>query len=216
MLLARGRAWPPGKIASPRCGSGGSDGDALWFSGTDVGGRRQLATRVASLVGQYRCSVGHARRLWCEGRASMGAGDSRDCLMAKQKPMKPPTTESLRRRRYREKLRAAESLGLALRADAPPPQAGEVVPGQAVGSSVADSPLLLGLERLAGDESASGQARVSAARAVLEAQGVLGKHARNPGDEPAERPPGLLTRAGLERELIRLRRSVMPASREPK
>jgi len=142
--------------------------------------------------------------------------------MATQKQKKPPTTESLRRRRYREKLRAAESLGLALRADAPPPTAvgqpvlGDIVPGQATISSVSDSPLLQGLERLASDEMASGQARVSAARAVLEAQGILGKHARNPGDEATERPVGLLTRAGLERELIRLRRSVMPASREPK
>lgn len=133
--------------------------------------------------------------------------------MAKQKPAKPPTTESLRRRRYRERLRAADSLGLALRADAPPPVS---VPGQATIPLLAASPLLTGLERLAEDENASGQARVSAARAVLEAQGVLGKHARNPADEAIERPVGLLTRAGLERELVRLRRSVMPASRETK
>jgi hypothetical protein len=150
----------------------------------------------------------------------MGKSGSGDRLKAK-----PLSSESLRKRRYRQRVKSAEALGLALRADAPPPAAAamvitgaesENVPGQLSGIRDAGSTLLIGLERLAENENASGQARVSAARTVLEVQGIIGKHARDPADEAAERPVGLLSRAGLERELVRLRRSVMPASRPGK
>jgi len=138
--------------------------------------------------------------------------------MGKSGPGGRLSAESLRKRRYRDRLKSAQALGLALRADAPPP--GAIVPGPVPGqmdeAGNIGVTLLAGLERLAENENASGQARVSAARTVLEVQGIIGKHARDPADEAAERPVGLLSRAGLERELVRLRRSVMPASRPGK
>jgi len=130
--------------------------------------------------------------------------------------VKKPKLDALRKRRYRARLREAKALGLALRDDRPPAGVLGLIDEQGGGTGIVGVTLLEGLERLANDEAAPGQARVSAARAVLEAQGVLGRHARDPADEAAERPVGLLSRAGLERELVRLRRSVMPASRPGK
>jgi hypothetical protein len=110
--------------------------------------------------------------------------------------------------RYREKVKAAKALGLAPRAD-PPLRVHKSVDRQIIPGSE----LIEGLQRLAGDESASGQARVSAARAVLEVQGVLGRHATGQRDKDAQVPPALLTKAGLVQELARLRRSILPGTR---
>lgn len=128
--------------------------------------------------------------------------------------------ESLRKARYRERVRAAQALGLAPRSD-PPLKAPRIVPGQDVGQVQGqDAPnilpagqLIQGLQELASDPAASGQARVSAARAVLEVQGHLGRHATGQRDKERDTPPGLLTREALVRELARLRRSILPGTR---
>lgn len=117
------------------------------------------------------------------------------------------SAESLRKRRWRERIKAAQALGLEARSDPPP------VPGPVPGHNIPGQELLKGLQRLAGDESAGGQARVSAARTVLEAQGVLGRHATGQRDKASDVPPALLTREALVRELGRLRRSILPGTR---
>lgn len=124
-----------------------------------------------------------------------------------------PSSESLRKARYRERARTAKALGLEVRADAPPPRS--VVSRDAGAIHTDPAPeLIQGLQELASDPMASGQARVSAARAVLEVQGVLGRNATGQRDKEAQLPPGLLTRDGLVRELARLRRSILPGTRD--
>jgi hypothetical protein len=123
--------------------------------------------------------------------------------------------EAVKKRRYRERLKAARALGLEARADPPIPGRGRVGTGrgQDTGHESPANELIEGLQQLAGDESASGQARVSAARAVLEVQGVLGRNAVSPRDKDLALTPALLTREGLVRELARLRRSILPGTR---
>jgi hypothetical protein len=123
--------------------------------------------------------------------------------------------ERLKKRRYRERLKTARALGLEVRSDPPIPGRGQpgTGRGQDVGQAVAGEQLIQGLQQLAADESASGQARVSAARAVLEVQGVLGRHATGQRDREGTVPPSVLTREGLVRELARLRRSILPGTR---
>lgn len=143
----------------------------------------------------------------------MGTGGSHNRMKA----------ETLRKRDYRERVRTAQALGLAPRADPPVKtmRRPTVVPGQDMGQGLGqdenpgkpEQQLIRGLQALAGDESASGQARVSAARAVLEVQGVLGRHATGQRDKEASLPASLLSRDGLVRELSRLRRSILPGTR---
>lgn len=61
------------------------------------------------------------------------------------------------------------------------------------------------LDAIARDESAPGATRTAAARAVMEAGGLLGKHQRAPGDVGPAVPLGEATRPELEAELTRLR-----------
>lgn len=62
------------------------------------------------------------------------------------------------------------------------------------------------LERMARDPDAPAHARTAAARAVLEARGVLGKHQQAPDGDTAHVPLSQASRAELEQELVRLRR----------
>jgi hypothetical protein len=134
----------------------------------------------------------------CPGRGSMGTGCAGDRMT---------TAASRATMRYRERVKAAKALGLAPRSDPPPvhkPVDRPIIPGQE---------LVERLQELSADESVSGQARVSAARAVLEVQGVLGRHATGQRDKDTSVPPSVLTREGLVRELARLRRSILPGTR---
>jgi hypothetical protein len=144
----------------------------------------------------------------CPGCVSLGARLASDRVKATK-------AETLRKRRYRETIRTAQALGLEPRMDPPIGNRGvrRDTLGHVPGQQTAAPNLIKGLEALAGDETASGQARVSAARAVLEAQGVLGRHATGQRDKEAQLPAGLLTRDGLVKELARLRRSVLPGTR---
>jgi hypothetical protein len=75
-----------------------------------------------------------------------------------------------------------------------------------------DMALIQRLHSISENENSSAQARVSALRTALEVSGALGRHARKPQDTELSLSPGVLTRAGLERELMRLRRVVMPGT----
>lgn len=79
-------------------------------------------------------------------------------------------------------------------------------------SNIPETDLLHRLALIAEDEKASSTSRVSALRTALEVSGALGRHARKPQDTELSLSPGILTRAGLERELMRLRRVVMPGT----
>ena len=75
-----------------------------------------------------------------------------------------------------------------------------------------ESDLLRRLALIAENENSSATARVSALRTALEVSGALGRHARKPVDLEATLSPGLLSRSGLEKELERLRRIVLPGT----
>ena len=61
------------------------------------------------------------------------------------------------------------------------------------------------LEQIARDTDAPAASRAAAARAVLEVQGMLGRHQVAPGEAAASRPLSEASRSELEAELARLR-----------
>ena len=61
------------------------------------------------------------------------------------------------------------------------------------------------LERLATDPDQGAQARVAAARTLLEAQGAIGRHQTRPDAADLDTAVSALDRAGMVRELARLR-----------
>lgn len=83
---------------------------------------------------------------------------------------------------------------------------------QGVKGASADKPAETGLisvlEGIASDTDQPAAARTAAARAVLEARGVLGRHAPPPGSELARVPLSDCTRPQLEAELSRLRAAI--------
>ena len=151
-----------------------------------------MAESFRPAMGERWRFVGAACGMGDRGRDGMGGGGSRNGL----------TSESLRKRRYRERMReqaeaqkTAEARGLGP----------DRVPGPVLGQQNTGQPLLDGLRNIAENEQTPAHARVTAFRAVLEAQGQLGRHAPPPRDKAEMLPPQLLTRAGLVAELARLR-----------
>jgi hypothetical protein len=71
--------------------------------------------------------------------------------------------------------------------------------------SASGDPLITMLELVAADDLAPIRDRTAAARTVLEARGLIGRHQQAPGDELARRPLSDMTRPQLEQELERLR-----------
>jgi len=71
--------------------------------------------------------------------------------------------------------------------------------------SQSDKRTLSVLERLAQSEETGAQARVSAARTLLEAQGAIGRHQSRPEGQDAGTSVGTLSREAMVRELARLR-----------
>lgn len=65
--------------------------------------------------------------------------------------------------------------------------------------------MLAGLKKIAEDDTAQPQARTAAARAWLEAKGMLGRHQQAPGTGTADLSLSQATRGELEAELAALR-----------
>jgi hypothetical protein len=183
--------------AVPRApgGSRASQSLQVWFGAC---GPNAATGMVPWHVPPQALRNGLACHAWCMGRPGRGRMvPSRGACYAGRRDVTRPTTF----RKVKLKPKAKPVPRPVLSRDT-----------NASESNIPENDLLRRLALIAGDEKASSTSRVSALRTALEVSGALGRHARKPQDTELSLSPGVLTRAGLERELMRLRRVVMPGT----